>query len=64
MAVRETKGQNMDQAALQQATDLHPRPEVGGFRACSMAPIKDGLHRRIRLVGVVIGDGELLQPHG
>ena len=29
-----------------------------------MAPFKDGLHRRIRLVGVVIGDGDLLQTHG
>ena len=64
MAVGVTKGQNMDQTALQQAADLHPRPKVGGCLTGAMAPFKDGLHRRIRLVGVVIGDGDLLQTHG
>jgi hypothetical protein len=54
----------MDQAALQKAADLHPRPEVWSWLTCPVPILKDGLRRRIRLVGVVIGDGNLLQPHG
>jgi hypothetical protein len=54
----------MDQTTFQQAADLHPRPKLGGWLSCTLVLIKNGLHRRIRLVGVVIGDRELLQTHG
>ena len=64
VVVCEAKGQNMDQAAVQQAADLHPRPEFWGGFARVKACIKDGLHRGKSLVGVVIGDRDLLQTHG
>jgi hypothetical protein len=64
VAVCETQGQNVDQTTFQQAADLNPRPEVWGWLSCTLVLIKNGLYRRIRPVGVVIGDRELLQPHG